>query len=259
MTGSPYNAVHIEGGLLSADLIERIRSAARDLPGNRPEDYHLAAGERIGEAASRKWDYLKGAYRAFRERLDALPPTDSAVTETRERWLLRLFDELGFGRLTYLRGGIPAGRRPIRSPTSGASTSPSTSSAGTPIWTARRRPTARPAAPRSRCSRSSSTPATRTCGLCCPTDGSCASCGTRPRSSVPRTCSSTWKPSSTATCTRSSCSSSPCCTRRALNCCPATTAATPPSPTAGWNAGVPTASKPAAAPASNCGATWNSP
>ncbi|CNF75730.1 type II restriction enzyme methylase subunit [Mycobacterium tuberculosis] len=111
MTGSPYNAVHIEGGLLSADLIERIRSAARDLPGNRPEDYHLAAGERIGEAASRKWDYLKGAYRAFRERLDALPPTDSAVTETRERWLLRLFDELGFGRLTYLRGGIAAGEK----------------------------------------------------------------------------------------------------------------------------------------------------
>lgn len=111
MTGSPYNAVHIEGGLLSADLIERIRSAARDLPGNRPEDYHLAAGERLGEAASRKWDYLKGAYRAYRERLDALPPTESAVTETRERWLLRLFDELGFGRLTYLRGGITVGEK----------------------------------------------------------------------------------------------------------------------------------------------------
>ncbi|WP_242906943.1 Eco57I restriction-modification methylase domain-containing protein [Actinomadura terrae] len=111
MSGSPYTAVHIEGGLLSADLIELIRSGTRELPGNRPEDYHLAAGERIGEAASRKWDYLKGAYRAFRERLDALPPTDSAVTETRERWLLRLFDELGFGRLTYVRGGIAAGEK----------------------------------------------------------------------------------------------------------------------------------------------------
>ncbi|MUN36466.1 Eco57I restriction-modification methylase domain-containing protein [Actinomadura litoris] len=111
MSGSPYTAVHIEGGLLSADLIELIRSGTRELPGNRPEDYHLAAGERIGEAASRKWDYLKGAYRAFRERLDALPPTDSAVTETRERWLLRLFDELGFGRLAYVRGGIAAGEK----------------------------------------------------------------------------------------------------------------------------------------------------
>ncbi|GLW62164.1 hypothetical protein Arub01_04080 [Actinomadura rubrobrunea] len=108
-TVSPYTAVRIEGGLLSADLIERIRAADRDLDGNRPEDYHLAAGERLGEAASRKWEYLTGAYRAFRERLAALPETDPATTETRERWLLRLFDEFGFGRLTYLRGGITVG------------------------------------------------------------------------------------------------------------------------------------------------------
>lgn len=108
---TPYNAVTVEGGLLSADLIERIRSADPDLPGNRPEDYHLAAGERIGEAASRKWEYLKGAYAAFRERIAALPADDPATTETRERWLLRLFDELGYGRLTYLRGGIPVGEK----------------------------------------------------------------------------------------------------------------------------------------------------
>ncbi|MWA01941.1 N-6 DNA methylase [Actinomadura sp. LD22] len=108
---SPYTAVTVEGGLLSADLIERIRSADRDLPGNRPEDYHLAAGERLGEAASRKWEYLKGAYAAFRDRLAALPDSDPATTETRERWLLRLFDELGYGRLTYLRGGIAVGDR----------------------------------------------------------------------------------------------------------------------------------------------------
>ncbi|MFC5747982.1 Eco57I restriction-modification methylase domain-containing protein [Actinomadura rugatobispora] len=109
MTGSSYMAVSLEGGLLSADLLERIRVADRQLPGNRSEDYHLAAGERIGEAASRKWDYLKGAYRTFRDRLEALPESDPATSETRERWLLRLFDELGFGRLTYLRGGIAAG------------------------------------------------------------------------------------------------------------------------------------------------------
>ncbi|MFA1550734.1 Eco57I restriction-modification methylase domain-containing protein [Actinomadura chokoriensis] len=107
MTGSPYTAVRIEGGLLSADLIERIRNADTNLKGNSPKTYHLAATERLGEAASRKWEYLRGAYRAFRERLADLPESDTATSKTREYWLLRLFEELGFGRLTYIRGGIP--------------------------------------------------------------------------------------------------------------------------------------------------------
>ena len=86
-------------------------AADRELPGNRPEDYHLAAGERLGEAASRRWDYLLGAYRAFRDRLDRLPETDPATSETRERWLLVLLSELGFGRVPYARGGLTAGDR----------------------------------------------------------------------------------------------------------------------------------------------------
>ncbi|MEV4002447.1 hypothetical protein [Actinomadura sp. NPDC049753] len=259
MTGSPYNAVHIEGGLLSADLIERIRSAARDLPGNRPEDYHLAAGERLGEAASRKWDYLKGAYRAFRERLDALPPTDSAVTETRERWLLRLFDELGFGRLTFLRGGITVGEK----------TYPVSHQWGEHVavhllgWNTDldRRTKAH-----GQTGRAPQSMLQEFLNASDPHLWAVLSNGrvlrillTRPRSSGRRTCSSTWKPSSTATCTRSSCSSSRSCTRPGSSCCPATTAESRPSPTAGSNAGALTESTPAAAHASNCGSTSSLP
>lgn len=109
MNAAQYTAVRLEGGLLSADLIERIAAADPDLPGNRPDDYHLAAGERLGDAASRKWEYLLGAYRAFRDRIAALPPTASLTRETRERWLLRLLDELGYGRPAYLQGGITVG------------------------------------------------------------------------------------------------------------------------------------------------------
>ena len=109
MNAAQYTAVRLEGGLLSADLIERIAAADPDLSGNRPDDYHLAAGERLGDAASRKWEYLLGAYRAFRDRIAALPPTASLTRETRERWLLRLLDELGYGRPAYLQGGITVG------------------------------------------------------------------------------------------------------------------------------------------------------
>lgn len=44
-----YLAIRIEGGLLSRDLVARIAAGDRGLPGNRPEDYDLAAGERLGE------------------------------------------------------------------------------------------------------------------------------------------------------------------------------------------------------------------
>jgi Eco57I restriction-modification methylase len=106
-----YTGIQVAGQLLAPDLLRRIGMADRELPGNRPEDYHLAAGERLGEAASRRWEYLLGAYRAFRDRLDRLPETDPATSETRERWLLVLLSELGFGRIPYVRGGLTAGER----------------------------------------------------------------------------------------------------------------------------------------------------
>ncbi|ACZ90494.1 Eco57I restriction-modification methylase domain-containing protein [Streptosporangium roseum] len=109
MRGTSYLAVEVAGGLIPQDVLSRIGAADRELPGIRPEDYHLAASERLGDAASRRWDYLLGAYRAFRERVDGLPDGDPATTPTRERWLQVLLSELGFGHVPYIRGGLKAG------------------------------------------------------------------------------------------------------------------------------------------------------
>ncbi|MEV5410026.1 DNA methyltransferase [Thermopolyspora sp. NPDC052614] len=108
MSNTTYLAVDVQGSLLPQDVLSRIASADRELPGMRPEDYHLAASERLGDAASRRWDYLLGAYRAFRERLEKLPGGEAATTLTRERWLLVLLSELGFGRVPFNRGGLQA-------------------------------------------------------------------------------------------------------------------------------------------------------
>ncbi|WP_371783680.1 Eco57I restriction-modification methylase domain-containing protein [Streptosporangium subroseum] len=106
-----YLAVKVEGSLIPQDVLSRIGAADRELPGIRPEDYHLAASERLGDAASRRWDYLLGAYRAFRDRVDKLPDGDAATTPTRERWLQVLLGELGFGHVPYIRGGLKAGEK----------------------------------------------------------------------------------------------------------------------------------------------------
>ena len=64
-----------------------------------PESYHLAKGEKINEAINRAWNRVLGAWAAFRAAADKLPDTDPGTTLTRERWLLPLFAELGYGRL----------------------------------------------------------------------------------------------------------------------------------------------------------------
>lgn len=103
-----YSAVRVVGSLLTADLIGRIGAGDAELTGLRSEDYRLTPGRRLGEAASHRWEELLGAYRAFRKRIDDAGPGDSAVSLTRNRWLLPLFEQLGFGRLPHQRANLTA-------------------------------------------------------------------------------------------------------------------------------------------------------
>jgi hypothetical protein len=48
---------------------------------------------------NRSWSRLLGAWKSFKDELDKLPATDLATGLTRDRWLLPLFSELGYGRL----------------------------------------------------------------------------------------------------------------------------------------------------------------
>src|SRR5437764_15143711 len=94
-----FPTVTTEGGLLSSEVLARIASGDRTLPGLLPEDYHLAPSERLGEMINRSWNRLVGAWAGFREALSRQPSGDAATGLTRERWLLVLFSELGYGRL----------------------------------------------------------------------------------------------------------------------------------------------------------------
>lgn len=100
--GGLFITVRTEGGILPADLLQRIVEGDRDLGGLRPEDYHLS-GERLNEAITRSWIRMQAAWPAFRAALARLPEGDLATSVTRERWLLPLFAELGYGRLVPAR------------------------------------------------------------------------------------------------------------------------------------------------------------
>ena len=94
----PFLNIRTEGALLPSDLLSRL-TEGENLPGLKPEDYHLGAGEKLNEAISRSWNRLLSLWLGFRKAQAALPVTDLGTTLTRERWLLQLFQELGYGRL----------------------------------------------------------------------------------------------------------------------------------------------------------------
>ena len=53
----PFLNIRTEGALLPSDLLSRLMEGT-NLPGLKPEDYHLGAGEKLNEAISRSWNRL---------------------------------------------------------------------------------------------------------------------------------------------------------------------------------------------------------
>ena len=97
-------SIRVVGGLLPADMIARIMTG-KDVSASTPADYHVVGVRSVKDAAERHWDYLKGAWRVLR---DAIGHGSDPRGLATENWLLPLFDEHGYGRLTRLHAGITA-------------------------------------------------------------------------------------------------------------------------------------------------------
>lgn len=111
-----FTTIKSEGALLPTDFLQRLTRP--DAPGVSPDSYHLARNERVTEAISRAWNRCVAAWAGFDDQREQV--SDAGTTLTRERWLLILFQELGYGRLAAARGGLTAGGKPTRLATRGA-------------------------------------------------------------------------------------------------------------------------------------------
>ncbi|MFH8869430.1 Eco57I restriction-modification methylase domain-containing protein [Streptomyces griseus] len=107
------DSVATVGGLLPYDLLVRIKEG-KEQTGSKPADYRLyAKGDSVRDAAERSWGYLRGVWASYQDALvrdgaDADPGVH-AVGVTTERWLLPLFEQLGFGALTPVPApGLPS-------------------------------------------------------------------------------------------------------------------------------------------------------
>src|SRR6266480_3340617 len=94
-----FTTVRSEGAILPADLLSRVATFDPNLQGVTPDSYYLLKTEKLNEAINRSWNRLLSAWGAFKAAQDKLPERDTGTTLTRERWLLPLFYELGYGRL----------------------------------------------------------------------------------------------------------------------------------------------------------------
>ena len=94
-----FQTIHTEGAILPPDVLQRI--AAGELEGLDPATYHLPSGTKTKEAISQSWTRLLRYWKDFQAARRLILESDETGTlATREKWLLPLFQELGYGRLT---------------------------------------------------------------------------------------------------------------------------------------------------------------
>lgn len=93
-----YQTVRTEGALLPSDILQTI--AALKVEGVSPENYHLPPGTKLNEAIAHSWSLLQKHWKAFQERRVQLDPAKPGTEITNQHWLLPLFEQLGYGRLT---------------------------------------------------------------------------------------------------------------------------------------------------------------
>jgi len=101
-----FTTITVAGQVLPADLLQRIADKDKELGGLGADSYHLSPSETISEATSRAWNKLVAAWGNFTLARSRLPANDPGTTVTRERWLLPLFQELGYGRLPASRSAV---------------------------------------------------------------------------------------------------------------------------------------------------------
>jgi hypothetical protein len=101
-----FKAVRTVGTALPAEAIPRANELR--MPGQTAEAYQLPPGMAVNGAIARAWEAMLAAHRSWCTALDRLPDKDAATKLTRDKWLLPLLYELGWGRPDVISGGLAA-------------------------------------------------------------------------------------------------------------------------------------------------------
>jgi hypothetical protein len=103
-----FKAVHVVGTVLPHEALPR--AAELRMPGQHATDYQLLPGMAVNAAIARAWDAMLAAHQQWQHALGQLPDADPAVKLTRDKWLLPLLYELGWGHPEAVSGGLDVAR-----------------------------------------------------------------------------------------------------------------------------------------------------
>ena len=101
---SAFQAVHVVGTVLPSEALAR--ASELRMPGQSAADYQLPPGMAVNAAIARAWQAMLATHREWQKTLSRLPDNDPAVRQTREKWLLPLLYELGWGHPESVSGGL---------------------------------------------------------------------------------------------------------------------------------------------------------
>jgi hypothetical protein len=106
---SAFRSVHTVGTVLPSEAL--IRGSDLRMPGQTATEYLLPPGMAVSAAIARAWEAMLATHQEWLNALGRLPESDPAVKVTRDKWLLPLLYELGWGRPEPVTGGldVPAG------------------------------------------------------------------------------------------------------------------------------------------------------
>ena len=85
--------ITVEGGLLAADLVERIAAGDAAVPGQQPKDFGIDAG-RLSADIQAAFSDIRSYWESFKRRREFSHA--SAVSLTREAWVIPLLERLGY-------------------------------------------------------------------------------------------------------------------------------------------------------------------
>lgn len=111
-SNNAFIAITTEGGLLPADFLAELLAPKVAIDGLTPAAYNLADGERINEQVNRSWNRLIGRWADFKKSIADKQLGEATTSETRDRWLQPLFQELGYGQRLPLAQPVEVEGRP---------------------------------------------------------------------------------------------------------------------------------------------------
>ena len=100
-----YTSITVEGGIFPADLLDQI--AAGDAEGQAAKDFGIDGSRRLPDAIQGAFSDARAYWDAFQRRLAR--SKESRTTLTREDWVARFLELLGFEELVLQRSSIAVG------------------------------------------------------------------------------------------------------------------------------------------------------